>query len=135
MAGDLMNHRYWIEVDGKGLWLEGQWLQGKLWLHFNGETLAVENENKDFGQGKGSRTKSDIVSPMPGKVTKVLAVEGAPVTEGQVLIVMEAMKMEYSLKAEQPGVVQKIDCKVGDQVSLGKTLVKVSASSATKADS
>lgn len=120
-----MNNRYLLEVDGQSRWVEGQWLQGQLWLHLNGETFIVESETKNFGQGKGGKTKSDIVSPMPGKVTKVLAQDGAQVEVGQILIVMEAMKMEYSLKAEQAGTVQKIDCKVGDQVALGKVLVKV----------
>ncbi|MBX3016501.1 MAG: biotin/lipoyl-binding protein [Bdellovibrionaceae bacterium] len=120
-----MNHRYLLEVNGQSRWVDGQWLQGQLWIHLNGETFIVESETKNFGQGKGGKAKSDIVAPMPGKVTKVLAQDGAKVAEGQVLIVMEAMKMEYSLKAEQAGTVQKVDCKVGDQVVLGKILVKV----------
>lgn len=131
-----MNHRYWIQTEGKdkvlnqGQWVEGLWLQGRLWLHVNGETFVVENQNKDFGQGQGTKTKSDIISPMPGKVTKVLAQESASVSVGQVLIVMEAMKMEYSLKAEVAGTVTQVECQVGDQVPLGKRLVKVSAEKA-----
>lgn len=120
-----MNHRYLLEVNGESRWVEGQWLQGQLWLHLNGETFVVENETKSYGQGKGGKAKSDIVAPMPGKVTKVLAQNGAAVAAGQVLIVMEAMKMEYSLKAEQAGEIQKVDCRAGDQVALGKVLVKI----------
>lgn len=122
-----MNHRFWIEADGKGQWVDGQWLQGKLWLHMNGETFVAESEAKVFGQGRGAKTKSDIVAPMPGKVTKVLAHDGSMISVGQVLVVMEAMKMEYSLKAEQAGIVKRVDCKVGDQVALGKVLVKIDA--------
>lgn len=120
-----MNHRYLLEVNGKSRWVEGQWLQGELWLHLDGETFIVESETKSFGQGKAGAAKSDIVAPMPGKVTKVFAQDGSSVAAGQVLVVMEAMKMEYSLKAELAGTVAKVDCAVGDQVSLGKTLVKI----------
>lgn len=120
-----MNHRYWIEVAGKGQWMTGQWIQGKLWIHAEGQTFVAETETKSYGKGKSTKAKADIHALMPGKVTKVLAVVGTAVTVGQVLVVMEAMKMEYSLKAETAGIVKKIHCQVGDQVPLGKILVSV----------
>jgi len=43
---------------------------------------------------------------------------------GQVVLVMEAMKMEYTLKSEIDGKIQKIHAKVGDQVSLGQKLIE-----------
>jgi biotin carboxyl carrier protein len=62
---------------------------------------------------------------MPGKVTKILLPIDAAVTAGQAVLVMEAMKMEYTLKAEVAGTIETIDCLAGDQVVLGKTLVKI----------
>ena len=60
---------------------------------------------------------------MPGKILKVLASEGAEVKSHQPLIIMEAMKMEYTLTAPRDGVVKSVQCKVDDQVEPGDQLV------------
>ena len=62
---------------------------------------------------------------MPGKITKVFKQMGDQVKAGDAMIVMEAMKMEYTLKADVDGSIQKIDCQVGDQVALGKILLVI----------
>lgn len=65
---------------------------------------------------------------MPGTVTRVEVAEGEAVTEGQVLVVMEAMKMEHSLRAPYAGVVTAVRAETGDQVAAGRVLVVVSES-------
>lgn len=120
-----MSHRVYVEEAGAGEWIEGQWIRGELWVHFRGETRKIESREKNFGGGRGALAKEDIHSPMPGKVTKVLCETGQKVKAGDVLVVMEAMKMEYSLKADIDGEVQKLECKAGDQVTLGKVLVRL----------
>jgi len=104
-----------------------QMVRGVLWVHFQGRTFIYEDPaEKNFSRGQSSGTKSgDLVSPMPGKIIKVLKSLGDPVNVGDVVLVMEAMKMEYSLKSEVTGEVTMIKCQVGDQVALGKTLVQV----------
>ena len=61
----------------------------------------------------------------PGKISKVLVVQEQVVKAGQVLIVMEAMKMEYTLKSEVDGQVASISAQVGEQVPLGKVLLHI----------
>ncbi|UYL08617.1 acetyl-CoA carboxylase biotin carboxyl carrier protein subunit [Bdellovibrio sp. SKB1291214] len=114
-------------VDHKG---QAQLLQGTLWVHVNGRTFTM-----DAGAGRKSRKKagaggsSDTVSaPMPGKVTKILVQTGAELKAGQAVLVMEAMKMEYTLKADIAGTVDSVSCAVGEQVALGKALVKIKPS-------
>ncbi|MDD9349774.1 biotin carboxylase N-terminal domain-containing protein [Mumia sp.] len=68
---------------------------------------------------------ADIVSPMPGTVLSVSAAEGETVDEGQVLGVVEAMKMEIALKAPYAGVVTRVGVASGDQVALGALLFRV----------
>jgi biotin carboxyl carrier protein len=64
---------------------------------------------------------------MPGKITKIIINKDDPVHLGQPLIVMEAMKMEYTLKSEISGSVLQINVKLGQQVSLGEILLQLKA--------
>jgi biotin carboxyl carrier protein len=64
-----------------------------------------------------------IVSPMPGKVVKVLVKQGEQVTKGDTLIIISAMKMESEFKAAIDGVVKEVNAKDGDTVDGGKVLI------------
>jgi len=68
-----------------------------------------------------------ITAPMPGTVLEVTVSEGDAVAEGQVLGMMEAMKMELSLKAPYAGQVTAVGAVAGEQVALGATLFVVEA--------
>jgi biotin carboxyl carrier protein len=104
-----------------------QIVKGQLWIHFEGRTFIYENPTqKKFGKKGAGKTKSgQILSPMPGKVTKLLKAAGDRIEAGDVVLVMEAMKMEYTLKADVSGTIETLSCKAGDQVPLGKLLVKI----------
>ena len=65
-----------------------------------------------------------IVAPMPGTVTRILAEPGAEVQRGAPLIVLEAMKMEHTLRAPADGRLQKLNCAVGDVVQEGAELAE-----------
>jgi pyruvate carboxylase subunit B len=66
-----------------------------------------------------------LEAPMPGKILRVLAAVGEPVTAGQGLIVMEAMKMENELRAPRAGRVQAINVGEGQAVETGALLVSL----------
>ena len=71
---------------------------------------------------EGRRTlekKDDILSPISGKVIKVLVAENAPVKKNEDLMIIEAMKMEYRIKAPYDGTVTKIHFKKNDQIDMG----------------
>jgi 3-methylcrotonyl-CoA carboxylase alpha subunit len=62
---------------------------------------------------------------MPGKILKILVKEGQVVEAGTPILVMEAMKMEHTIKASKAGKIEKIHFKEGEQVAGGVELVKL----------
>lgn len=66
---------------------------------------------------------SAVVSPMPGSILDVRVKPGDAVAEGQVVVTLEAMKMEIEVKAESAGVVSAVNVKKGDMVESGSVLV------------
>ncbi|EBW1880855.1 biotin/lipoyl-binding protein, partial [Salmonella enterica subsp. enterica serovar Java] len=60
-----------------------------------------------------------VTAPLAGNIWKVIAAEGQTVAEGDVLLILEAMKMETEIRAAQAGTVRGIAVKSGDAVSVG----------------
>ena len=69
--------------------------------------------------------KVTLTAPMPGKVVRVLVAPGAAVTEGQGLVVVEAMKMENELKSPKAGTVVEVFAKEGSAVEANAKLLTV----------
>jgi len=67
----------------------------------------------------------EVRSPMPGKILEVRVAEGATVEAGQVLLLLEAMKMENSLTAEGAARVKRIHVSSGELVDLGQLLIEL----------
>jgi geranyl-CoA carboxylase alpha subunit len=76
---------------------------------------------------KGSGGANVIRAPMAGRIIKVAAEPGQAVAKNQVLVILEAMKMEHELKAAADGTVETVTAKPGDQVALRQTLVTLKA--------
>jgi propionyl-CoA carboxylase alpha chain len=71
---------------------------------------------------------------MPGSVVRVAVAAGDRVGAGQVLVVLEAMKMEHAVSAGAPGTVVEVGVAEGDQVETGRVLVVVEADGDGAAD-
>jgi acetyl-CoA/propionyl-CoA carboxylase biotin carboxyl carrier protein len=96
------------------------------WVHVGGGTHAVtELPPERLGAGASSYD-GEIRSPMPGAVIAVNVSAGDQVAQGDVLLVVEAMKMEHALAAPFDGVVEALEVRVGEQVVVDQLLVTVS---------
>ena len=93
------------------------------WVHIDGHVFCIEKteagSNDDDSQG-------GMVAPMPGKIIDVLVEQGQSVTAGDLLLVLEAMKMEHRIVANMDGVIGMLKLTPGDQVQQGDVLVEIS---------
>ena len=95
------------------------------WLHLDGEAHAVaELPPVRRGQAAGA-SDGEVRSPMPGSVVAVHVAEGDRVEEGQVLLVVEAMKMEHALAAPHAGTVEGLQVRAGAQVAVDQLLARI----------
>ena len=83
-----------------------------------------------FPRPVDDRPSGGLVAPMPGRILDVRAAVGDTVTAGQVLVVMEGMKMEHHLSTPADGTVAAVHVAVGDQVDNGAVLVVVDSGDA-----
>jgi biotin carboxyl carrier protein len=83
---------------------------------------ALRSRRGRSAQGEGPKK---LLSPMPGKVIRVLAAIGASVVAGQAVLVIEAMKMQNEIKSPKAGVVQKLLALEGTTVNAGDVLAIV----------
>jgi len=74
--------------------------------------------------GAGHKKLKRVKSPMPGVVVEVRVEPGAEVEQGQVLLILEAMKMQNEIRAEGQGVVKSVPVSAGDSVAAGALLVQ-----------
>ncbi len=102
----------WAEAD-RHLWIADQ----------RGTWHLREAEEQKIHREAGAR-QAEIVSPMPGSVIAVQVDSGVDVSEGDVVVVVEAMKMEHSLAAPASGRVEVLVC-VGDQVKVDQVLARI----------
>jgi len=97
---------------------------------FHGETHTLRKPPTPTVDeaGPGADASASLTAPMPGTVVKVLVEEGQEVEEGQLLLVLEAMKMEQPVSAPHAGVVTALPFTEGSLVPGGAVLAEVQES-------
>jgi len=97
------------------------------WVFFEGRAYRL---SADRDEGRRISADADdaalsLAAPMPATVTKVHVTPGQRVQAGEVLLTLEAMKMELPIAAPHDGVVRTIACAVGDLVQPGVPLAEI----------
>ncbi|MEQ3636721.1 acetyl/propionyl/methylcrotonyl-CoA carboxylase subunit alpha [Alcanivorax sp.] len=95
------------------------------WLQSQGRTACFSDDTHTAADSSEQAGSGLIRAPMDGAIIDISVNPGDTVSKGQVLVVMEAMKMEHSLKADCDGTIETLDLSVGNQVKRQQLLVTV----------
>lgn len=119
-----------LVIDGRAYEIKREHVAGDLHLVIGGDRYAAEvRDPRSFrarkAAGTGTEGPRKLVSPMPGKVVRVLLAEGTEVEAGQGVVVVEAMKMQNEIKSPKKGVVKKVLAVEGAAVNAGDGLAVV----------
>ncbi|HLC27917.1 MAG TPA: biotin carboxylase N-terminal domain-containing protein [Dehalococcoidia bacterium] len=90
-----------------------------------GEVALVETPR--FPRPTQEQETGSYAAPMPGKIVAINVEAGQAVNAGQVLIVLEAMKMEHRITCSEAGIVKELRVRVGEQVDAGQVMLVVEA--------
>jgi acetyl/propionyl-CoA carboxylase alpha subunit len=97
------------------------------WVFAEGRAFTFEISGKDTPRRRvRSRDGGALTAPMPATVRKIEVAVGSQVRQGDVLILLEAMKMELPVRAPADGIVRRLNCREGEMVQAGQELVEVS---------
>jgi len=94
-------------------------------VHLLDERQAARMAAGGGGAARGADGTVAVQAPMPGKVVKALVAEGQEVSEGQGVMVVEAMKMENELRSPVDGTIKKVLVAEGKNVDAGEELVVI----------
>ena len=97
----------------------------QLWLFTRPGSLRLVDRTQALVSSQASVSSGTLKAPMDGAIVDVLVAEGSPVSKGQLLVVLEAMKMEHPLKSGIDGVLKRLQVRVGDQVKNRQILLEV----------
>src|SRR5512143_4282048 len=123
---------YSLIVDGKSY--EGYTARGdedwQVLLHGRLYPITVEDEREKrlrsaAGGGVAETGEFHLRAPMPGLVVTIPVEEGQVVKRGQVLVILESMKMQNELKSPRDGIIGRLRVKSGDAVEQKQTLLSV----------
>jgi biotin carboxyl carrier protein len=98
---------------------------GTCWVFVDGDVHTFEIEREEARRKGAARHHGTLMAPMPGTVVRVETEVGATVTRGATLVILEAMKMELPIRATSDGVVTAVNCRVGELVQPGKSLIEI----------
>lgn len=115
------SNEYTVTINGK-----------KYTIALDGNKAKVNGKDYDFSVKEGIEAKgtssgegTPVKAALPGNVLKVLVSEGDTIEEGDVIAVIEAMKMETEIKSPASGTIQSVEIEVGNKVQTGQVLVTI----------
>jgi acetyl-CoA/propionyl-CoA carboxylase, biotin carboxylase, biotin carboxyl carrier protein len=128
---DVVEHAYTVEVSGRKFDVKviGPSYGGAE----NGAAPAAASpkpRRAERAAGSSAGGADELVSPLQGNMWKVLVEQGQEVEEGQLVCIIEAMKMENEITAHKGGVIERLAVKEGDPIASGATIAVIKAAAA-----
>jgi biotin carboxyl carrier protein len=120
----LGNGRFLVEVGGARHLAYGIRHAGSVWVFVEG-TVVVLDTRRDGASASAHDDDAGLIAPMPARVLTVAAEVGQRVAKGDVLVTLEAMKMELPVRASRDSIVKSISCQTGRMVNAGDRLVEL----------
>jgi oxaloacetate decarboxylase alpha subunit len=118
LAGDAA--AYQVRVEGQVYHVE---------VAQNGEVSHISSEASAsqslFSAPVSVRAGTDVPAPLSGNIVKIVVAQGEQVNEGDLILILEAMKMETEMRSAVSGFVQQINVKDGDAVQAGQTMMVI----------
>jgi len=102
-----------------------------LWISLGDQTAFLLQPKRVSAGESEAISETEIHAPMTGKIVEVRAEVDQQVSEGEILVILEAMKMEFKLEAAIDGVIESVQCEEGQFVDLGQLLVKLAPEEAS----
>lgn len=128
LRGELLNRNtVAVQIQGKKDKLAFSQSKDALTIFKNGKTYAFHYVKNNFSADEDQGSAGNLKAPMPGAVTQVFVSANQSVKKDEVLLTLEAMKMEYAIRAPADGVVVASYFQKGDQVKAGDELVEFQA--------
>jgi biotin carboxyl carrier protein len=93
------------------------------WVFHDGAVYEIVSETGSGGRRRGAHHHGSLTAPMPATVVTINVQPGDQVHRGDVLIVLEAMKMELPVRAPGDGTVEAVHCRPGQLVQPGVSLI------------
>lgn len=120
-----------VIVDGEELEVEIEVVEGKWLATVMGKTFTIEipdatpTVQKKRSSGKKKKKSGTVSANIPGKIVTIEVKEGQQVSEGQVVLILEAMKMQNEIQAPVNGTVISVNCGEGDSIEANVPLVVI----------
>ena len=122
-----------VKVDGEDFEVKLEKTEGIWKVEVNGTSFEIEvdsSRNKSLGGRKkkkrvGGKKSGIISSSIPGKIVSISVDSGDAVKEGDVVMIIEAMKMQNEIHAPLTGIISSINCKTGDNIEANSPLILI----------
>jgi biotin carboxyl carrier protein len=114
----------YVEYKGKLIKIDTVDISGAKQVFALGKSMMISKKSLKRSSSEVN-LEGSLISPMPGKIFKVLKSAGEEVIKGETVLILEAMKMEHPIKATNDGVIKKILFNEGELVSGGVQLVEL----------